>query len=55
LYDKKCFSREGVVKLDAVINDLVLTNLASFETKVVHADLTLLSLELELFIPKLRV
>jgi hypothetical protein len=49
------FYREGVIKLDAVVNDLVITNLATFDPRVVHADLSVLSMELALFIPMLRV
>lgn len=45
---------EGAIKLDATIDDLVVTNLASFETRVAHVDLELLSLDLELFVPLLR-
>ena len=47
--------RDGAIKLDATIDNLVVTNLASFDARVVHVDLELLSLNFELFIPRLRV
>ena len=37
------------------IDNLVITNLATFETKIAHLDLEALSLELELTLADLRV
>ena len=47
--------REGIVELDAAVDNLTVVNLATFETRIVHLDLAGLSLQLELFIPLLRV
>merc|ERR1712088_101361 len=45
---------EGPVKADITIDDFIIKNLATFETKNVHLDPVGLSLELELDIPLLR-
>ena len=47
--------REGIAEVDITLDDLVITNLSTFETSTVHADTTALSLELGLAIEKLRV
>ena len=41
--------------LDITIDNLIIKNLATFDTKVAHLDLEKLSLELELGIADLRV
>ena len=51
----KILNREDIVKVDIKIDNLVITNLATFETKVAHLDLEALSLELELGLEDLRV
>ena len=43
------------MKADITIDDFIIKNLATFETKNVHLDPVGLSLELELGIPLLRV
>ena len=43
------------VTLDITIDNLIIKNLATFDTKVAHLDLEKLSLELELGIADLRV
>lgn len=45
---------EGIAEVDITLDDLVITNLSTFETSIVHADTTALSLELGLAIEKLR-
>ena len=47
--------REDIAKVNIQIDDLVVTNLATFETKLAHLDLEALSLELELTLALLRV
>jgi hypothetical protein len=44
-----------VIELDVTIDNLVVVNIATFETRVAHIELSELSLQLELFIPLLRV
>ena len=48
-------NREDIAKVTIEIDNLVITNLATFETKVAHLDIEQLSLELELTIADLRV
>merc|ERR1712002_1161417 len=45
---------EDIAKVTIEIDNLVITNLATFETKVAHLDIEQLSLELELTIADLR-
>eukprot|EP00091_Calanus_sinicus_P011461 TRINITY_DN2597_c0_g1_i14.p1 TRINITY_DN2597_c0_g1~~TRINITY_DN2597_c0_g1_i14.p1 ORF type:complete len:254 (-),score=101.37 TRINITY_DN2597_c0_g1_i14:40-801(-) len=45
---------EDIIKATIEINNLVIKNLATFETKIAHLDLEALSLELELTIADLR-
>ena len=47
--------REDIVKVTIEIYNLVITNLATFETKIAHLDIEQLSLELELTLADLRV
>ena len=47
--------REDIAKVNIEIDDLVVTNIATFETKLAHLDLEALSLELELTLALLRV
>ena len=47
--------RTSGVEADITIDDVVVKNLATFEIRKVHADVLDLKLELELFIPLLRV
>ena len=47
--------REDIVKVTIEIDNLVITNLATFETKIAHLDIEQLSLELELTLADLRV
>ena len=47
--------RESGIDADITIDDFFIKNLSTFETRTVHVDLTKLSLELNLFISKLRV
>ena len=47
--------REDIIKVTIEIDNLVITNLATFETKIAHLDLEALSLELELTLADLRV
>ena len=49
------FCREGVVELTATVDNLIVKNLGTFETREAHVDLTQLSLQLDLLIPLLRV
>ena len=47
--------REDIIKVTIEIDNLVITNLATFETKIAHLDLEALALELELTLADLRV
>ena len=47
--------REDIVKVTIEIDNLVITNLATFETKIAHLDIEDLSLELELTLADLRM
>ena len=47
--------REDIVKVTIEIDNLVITKLATFETKIAHLDIEGLSLELELTLADLRV
>ena len=47
--------REDVIKADITIDNFIIKNLATFETKLAHLDLEALSLELELTLADLRV
>ena len=47
--------REDIVKVTIEIDNLVITNMATFETKIAHLDMEDLSLELELTLADLRV
>ena len=47
--------REDFIKVTIEIDNLVITNLATFETKIAHLDLEALALELELTLADLRV
>ena len=44
-----------MVEARGEVNDLVFTNLSTFETELVHLDQEGLSLELKLSVPELRV
>ena len=47
--------REDIIKVTIEIDNLVITNLATFDTKIAHLDLEALALELELTLADLRV
>ena len=49
------FSREDIITADVSIENLVIRNLSTFDTKLAHLDLEQLSLALELGIKDLRV
>ena len=49
------FSREDIITADVSIENLVIRNLSTFNTKLAHLDLEQLALALELGIDDLRV
>ena len=49
------YDREDIITADVSIENLVIRNLSTFDTKLAHLDLEKLSLALELGIDDLRV
>ena len=47
--------REDIVNVTIEVDNLVVTNLGTFKTKIAHLDIEQLSLELELTLVDLRV
>ena len=54
-YKYVIYDREDIITADVSIENLVIRNLSTFDTKLAHLDLEKLSLALELGIDDLRV
>ena len=49
------FFRESGVEADITLDNLMVKNLATFETRNIHVDILDLNMQIELFVPLLRV
>ena len=54
LYNIHFFSESGV-EADITLDNLMVKNLATFETRNIHVDILDLNMQIELFVPLLRV
>ena len=55
LYNIIYFFRESGVEADITLDNLMVKNLATFETRNIHVDILDLNMQIELFVPLLRV
>ena len=49
------FFRESGVEADITLDNLMVKNMATFETRTIHVDILDLNMQIELFVPLLRV